>query len=332
MNPFIHLAAAGFFSVIPMLFYLILIWLMDRYEREPFWLLSLNFLWGATGAIMFGIIGSMIMDVGISQFIYQFANKSDAIELHNLAGAVVVAPMVEESTKGAFLLLTALSRNFDGPVDGAVYGGAVGLGFGMTENFLYFLSFPKSYESLLFLIIVRTFFSAILHCCTQATLGAAIGFAKFRGLLAKFTIIPLGLAAAMFLHFTWNLTVSFESTAVLGFIFMIVVIIIIFTIFQFGVYREGRIILQELSEETNYGIIPKEHLKYIPYTTRRFKRGWLQGRINQRDYVKTATKLALRKHQYRTIKSAGLKKSYLREIDNLRNKIANMLYYAQYPA
>jgi hypothetical protein len=98
------------------------------------------------------------------------------------------------------------------------------------------------------------------------------------------------------------------------------------------VYREGRIILQELSEETNYGIIPKEHLKYIPYTTRRFKRGWLQGRINQRDYVKTATKLALRKHQYRTIKSAGLKKSYLREIDNLRNKIANMLYYAQYPA
>jgi RsiW-degrading membrane proteinase PrsW (M82 family) len=332
MNPFIHLAAAGFFSVIPMLFYLILIWLMDRYEREPFWLLSLNFLWGATGAIIFGIIGSMIMDVGISQFIYQFANKSDAIELHNLAGAVVVAPMVEESTKGAFLLLTALSRNFDGPVDGAVYGGAVGLGFGMTENFLYFLSFPKSYESLLFLIIVRTFFSAILHCCTQATLGAAIGFAKFRGLLAKFTIIPLGLAAAMFLHFTWNLTVSFESTAVLGFIFMIVVIIIIFTIFQFGVYREGRIILQELSEETNYGIIPKEHLKYIPYSSRRFKHGWLQGRINQRDYVKTATKLALRKHQYRTIKSTVLKKSYLKEIDNLRNKIANMLYYAQYPA
>ena len=108
---------------------------MDRYEREPFWLLSLNFLWGSTGAIMFGIIGSLIMGIGVSEFIYQFANKSDAVTLSNIAGAVVVAPLVEESTKGAFLLIVAFSRNFDGPVDGAVYGGAIGLGFGMTEIF-----------------------------------------------------------------------------------------------------------------------------------------------------------------------------------------------------
>src|ERR1044072_795949 len=136
MNPFLHLLAAGFFSVVPMLFYLVIIWLMDRYEREPFWLVSINFLWGATGAIIFGIIGSIIMGIGVTQFIYQFYNQSDAGTLNNLAGAVVVAPMVEESTKGIFLLIISLSRNFDGPVDGAVYGGAVGLGFGMTENFL----------------------------------------------------------------------------------------------------------------------------------------------------------------------------------------------------
>jgi RsiW-degrading membrane proteinase PrsW (M82 family) len=329
MNPVVHLFLAGFFSVIPMLFYLILIWLMDRYEREPFWLLSLNFLWGATGAIIFGIIGSIIMGIGISEFIYQFATESDAVELNNIAGAVIVAPMVEESTKGVFLLITALSRNFDGPVDGAVYGGAIGLGFGMTENFLYFLSFPTSYESLFFLIIIRTLFSAILHCCTQATLGAAIGYAKFRSPLAKLIIIPLGLATAMFMHFMWNLTVSFESTAFIGFVFIFIAVIIIFTVFQFGVYQEGRIIQRELSEETNYGIIPKEHLKYIPYTTRRYKKGWLTGRINQREYVKAATKLALRKHQYRIIKQSS-KTSYLNEIQNLRNKITNMLYYAQY--
>lgn len=167
MNPLIHLFLSGFFSVVPILFYLILIWLMDRYEREPFWLLSLNFVWGATGAIIFGIIGSMIMGIGVSEFIYEFANKTDAETLNNIAGTVVVAPLVEESTKGIFLLIVALSRNFDGPVDGAVYGGAIGLGFGMTENFLYFLSYPTSYESLIFLVIIRTLFSAVLHCCTQ---------------------------------------------------------------------------------------------------------------------------------------------------------------------
>jgi RsiW-degrading membrane proteinase PrsW (M82 family) len=321
MNPIIHLFVAGFFSVVPMVFYLLIIWFMDRYEREPFWLVGLHFFWGATGAIIFGIIGSIIMGLGVTEFIYQFANKSDVNSLNNIAGAVVVAPLVEESTKGIFVLLMSLNRNFDGPVDGAVYGGAVGLGFGMTENFLYFMSYGKTVESLLFLIIIRTLFSAVLHCCTQAVFGAAIGFAKFRSPLVKLTVIPLGLATAMFMHFVWNLTVSFNSTALLGFLFMIMAVIIIFILFQYGVYREGKIILKELSDESNTtGYIPKEHLAFLPYTSKRFKRGWLPAGINQREYVKSAIKLALRKEQVKHLKGTKLV-TYQREIDVLRGKI-----------
>jgi len=329
MNPFIHLFLAGFFSVVPMVMYLVIIWWMDRYEREPFWLVSLNFIWGATGAIIFGIIGSIIMGLGVSEFIYQFANDSDVGTLNNLAGAVVVAPLVEESTKGIFLLIIAFSKNFDGPVDGAVYGGAVGLGFGMTENFLYFLSFPHDYAGLFMLIIIRTLFSAVLHCCTQAVFGAAIGYAKFKGLFAKLTIIPLGLGLAMFMHFTWNLTVSFNSTALLGFVFMVFAVIIIFIVFQFAVYHEGKIILRELTDESNTtGYIPKEHLYYLPFTSKRFKKGWLPGNINQKIYVKTAIKLALRKNQVKSLKS-GSGSGYIKDVESLRNKIYSMLYYNQ---
>ncbi len=329
MNPILHLLVAGFFSVVPMIFYLLIIWLMDRYEREPFWLVSLNFMWGATGAIIFGIIGSIIMGLGVSEFIYQFANQNDAVQLNNIAGAVAVAPLVEESTKGIFLLIISLSRQFDGPVDGAVYGGAVGLGFGMTENFLYFMSYGKTVESLLYLIIIRTLFSAVLHCCTQATFGAAIGYAKFKGLLAKMTIIPLGLATAMFMHFTWNLTVSFEQTALLGFLFMIFTVIVIFTVFQFGVYHEGKIILRELTDESNTtGYIPKEHLKFLPYTSKRYKKGWLPANINQKDYVKSATKLALRKNQVKTLRS-NAKIAYQRDVDSLRSRIYSLLFANQ---
>jgi RsiW-degrading membrane proteinase PrsW (M82 family) len=321
MNPLIHLFLAGFFSVVPMIFYLLIIWFMDRYEREPLWQVGLHFFWGATGAIIFGIIGSIIMGIGVSQFIFQFANNSDGSTLNNIAGAVVVAPLVEESTKGIFVLLMAFSRNFDGPVDGAVYGGAVGLGFGMTENFLYFMSYGKTVESLLYLIIIRTLFSAVLHCCTQATFGAAIGFAKFRGPLAKLTIIPLGLATAMFMHFTWNLTVSFSSTALIGFLFMIMAVIIIFVLFQFGVYREGKIILKELTDEANTtGYIPKEHLLYLPFTSKRYKKGWLPANVNQKAYVKTAVKLALRKDQAKHLKGNSLV-SYKKDIEVLRFKI-----------
>jgi RsiW-degrading membrane proteinase PrsW (M82 family) len=326
MNPLIHLFLAGFFSVVPMIIYLVIIWWMDRYEREPFWLVSLNFLWGATGAIIFGIIGSIIMGLGISEFIYQFANESDAVTLQALAGPVIVAPVVEEMTKGIFLLIFSLSRQFDGPVDGAVYGGAIGLGFGMTENFLYFLNFPSDYIGLFTLIIIRTLFSAVLHLCCQAVFGAAIGFAKFRGMLAKMTIIPLGLAAAMFMHFVWNLSVSFNSTAIIGFVFMIFTVIIIFVIFQFAVHHEGKIILKELTDEANStGYIPHDHLRFLPFTSKRHKRGWLPVHVNQKEYIKSAIKLAMRKNQLKKVKPSS-QMIYIREIDFLRHKIYNMLF------
>ena len=112
---------------------------------------------------------------------------------------------------------------------------------------------------------------------------------------------------------------------------MILAVIIIFTVFQFGVYHDGKIIMRELNEESAMGIIPQEHLKFLPYTSRRFKRGWLQGKINQKEYVKTATKLALRKHQARTLKSSA-QVTYLREVEILRTKITSMLYYANNPS
>ena len=331
MDILIRFALSGFFSVVPMVFYLVVIWFMDRYEREPFWLVGLHFMWGATGAIMFGIIGSMIMGVGLSEFIIQFASRTDAQKINTLAGAVVVAPLVEECAKGVFVLVMSVNRNFDGPIDGAVYGGAVGLGFGMTENFLYFMSYGKTIESLLTLIIIRTLFSAVLHCCTQATFGAAIGFAKFRSPGVKLLVIPLGLITAMFIHFMWNLTVSFQSTELLGFVFMIVLVTFYFIAFQFGVYHEGKIILKELTDESNTtGYIPKAHLAYLPYTSRRFKKGWLPPTVDQRAYVKASVKLAFRKHQVKHMKGNSLA-SYQADIDSLRRKIYSMLFTQKQP-
>ncbi len=49
----------------------------------------------------------------------------------------------------ALVALFYLARQeFDGPLDGIVYGALIGFGFSMTENLLYFLHYP-SYDSLL---------------------------------------------------------------------------------------------------------------------------------------------------------------------------------------
>ena len=49
-----------------------------------------------------------------------------------------LAPLIEEPTKAIILFAIVRSRHFDNTTDGFVYGAAAGLGFAMTENFMYF--------------------------------------------------------------------------------------------------------------------------------------------------------------------------------------------------
>jgi protease PrsW len=318
--------ASLFAAFVPMFIYLMLIWWMDRNEREPFWMLLLNFIWGATGAIVLGIIGSIIFQIPLSQGI-EFLTGSRSSELMDLSGAVITAPVVEESTKGIFLVLMSFMKRFDGVVDGVVYGGAIGLGFGMTENFLYFVSFGTDFTSWFILVIIRTLFSAVLHCMAQATFGGFLGYAKFKPAIFKVFLIPIGFFLAMFLHFTWNLTVSFEETSIIGMAFLVIYTFSIIAILQVALYMEGKTIANELREESGNGIIPAEHLNYLPYVTRRNKYGWCSIGVNQKEYVRTSIELALRKYQFKNTKG-NRQKNYLRDVENLRYKIQMMFYNA----
>ena len=43
-------------ALIPTIVYVLLVWWLDRYEKEPLWLLALAFLWGAVPAAIFSIL------------------------------------------------------------------------------------------------------------------------------------------------------------------------------------------------------------------------------------------------------------------------------------
>ncbi len=83
---------SAFAAIIPMSIYLILIWKFDRYDREPFKLVLTNYLWGALGAIVLALVGSLFFTTIASFFI------KDSIQLSRFS-AIVVAPIVEEITK-----------------------------------------------------------------------------------------------------------------------------------------------------------------------------------------------------------------------------------------
>ena len=306
--------ASIFAAVIPMSAYLVLIWLVDRYDREPFSLVLKNYLWGALGAIFLALIGSIFLSTIIAFFV-------DAKILKNIS-TFFVAPFVEEITKGLFLLITIRSRKFDNLTDGIVYGGAIGLGFGMTENFLYFISYSTSLSDWVTIVVIRTLFSAVMHCVSTATFGAALGYAKFKTGSSKITIPLLGLFTAMLIHFTWNFSISFESTAVLGFIFMIITIGIFITVFSISVLGERKIIFNELLEEAGSGLIPYNHLNILN-SSKRNRFGWVDESIRKL-YIRAATTLAFRKMEFK--KSKGDSRIfYLKDIEYYRNFIKNLL-------
>jgi Ca2+/Na+ antiporter len=210
--------------------------------------------------------------------------------------------------------------------DGIVYGGAIGQGFGMTENFLYFITYQSSMSAWVTMVVVRTLFSGVMHCVATATLGAFLGYAKFKNIFYKMTFPFIGLAAAIFIHFMWNYSITFESSELLGFLFMIATILIFILVFSISLQNERKIIYRELREEAENGVITMAHLEILNSPVRN-KLGWIDEKIRKL-YIQAATTLAFRKMQYRNTK--GYNKIYYENaVVEYRNYIQSLLASAE---
>jgi protease PrsW len=308
------------FAIIPMVFYLIVIWKLDRYDREPVWLVSLNFLWGAIGAIVFGYVASMFLRKELNLIFFKALSDMEI-------GAIVVAPLAEEISKGVFLLfVTSPLKDFDNMTDGVVYGAAIGLGFGMTENFIYFLGTSQNIEQWIKLVVARSFLSGVMHACSTAALGAFIGYAKFHASKQKGILVSIGLFTAMIIHFTWNYLVTRDNyNLIVCGLFIFIAVIVIFALFRISLTSEGKLIKSELAEESKNGFIPEDHLNYLPYTHLRNRKDWLPPSVDHLRYIKIATTLAFRKQQSRSCPERK-RAFYEQEIEDAREEISHLLY------
>jgi RsiW-degrading membrane proteinase PrsW (M82 family) len=117
-------------AVVPAVLYSLAIWWFDKYEKEPWGLLAATFLWGALPAIFVSLVAEVLLDIPFSAVLGEAVGQV-------IAGSAV-APVVEEVAKGFAISLIFLifRREFDGVLDGIVYGALVVFGFGMTENLL----------------------------------------------------------------------------------------------------------------------------------------------------------------------------------------------------
>ncbi len=238
----------------PMILYAIIVSLFDRYEKEPWWLVIGAFVWGAIVAAGASLILNTVFGASV-------AILTNDEFLADTAGAVISAPLVEETFKGLALLVILLffRHEFDSLLDGVIYGALVGFGFAATENVAYIL---KGYASggfggLLTLTIIRAIGIAFLHASLTACTG--LGLAAFRlGTGASRYLWPLvGYAAAIFFHSLHNATawIGNELLCVLGLAGNWIGYLGLFLFMAVMVWREGRIMRRQLSEEVSSGLI-----------------------------------------------------------------------------
>ena len=201
---FLPLTFALLASVIPTLIYVYLIWWCDRYEREPGWLLFTAFVWGAVPAVLLSLVAELAFQGPVGLGVPGVAD--------NLRQVVLISPVVEEIIKGLALLglFYFFRSEFDGVLDGIVYGALIGVGFGMTENFLYLVNAALGGWGALFdLTLLRSLLFGLNHAFYTAITGAALGFAVWQPTTGRKVATACGgLALAIAVHTLQNLSTA----------------------------------------------------------------------------------------------------------------------------
>jgi protease PrsW len=179
---------------------------VDRWEPEPPRTLLFAFLWGACVAALSALVinssAALVADAVLGQ------GSGDVL------GATVIAPIVEEAVKGAFVvgLLVFRRREFDGIVDGVVYAGLVAAGFAFTENILYLgRSFAEDGAligqngGVLAVLILRGLFSPFAHPLFTSMIGIGCGLAATSRIpVLRPMYVLVGYLLAVVLHAMWN--------------------------------------------------------------------------------------------------------------------------------
>ena len=100
MLVFLLVALSVLAATIPMFTFLGVVWWLDRYDREPIWMVALTFFWGAFGGAGLSLLGNTSLHLLIAGLL--------GAEQAEWMGPVLVAPLIEEPTKALVLLLVAM--------------------------------------------------------------------------------------------------------------------------------------------------------------------------------------------------------------------------------
>jgi protease PrsW len=248
-------------GVLPMAFYAWILYYLDRYEREPVKLLVGVYFWGAIIAAGAAFVINTITSSGI-----YFITRSEFAT--QLTISAIVAPIVEETLKGAAVLMVFLffRSEFDSLLDGLIYGGITALGFAATENawYIHQLGFLENgWAGLIKMTFIRVIMVGWQHPFYTSFIGLGLAFSRrAREPLLKWTAPFIGWTAAVIFHLLHNLFAGlFHSNA--GLVFTAIwdwsgylgLLLLIYLLIK----REQRWMKEYLAAELNQALLSSAH-------------------------------------------------------------------------
>ncbi|HEY0081264.1 MAG TPA: PrsW family intramembrane metalloprotease [Pyrinomonadaceae bacterium] len=317
-------------ATLPAPIYVALVLWIDRYESEPVWTLVTAFIWGAVVAVFVAAfvntIGSLIVASLISN------------EAGSFYGAVISAPIVEESMKAAALFGLYFWRHeeFDGVIDGIVYASMVGLGFAMTENIQYYGSaaLEGGVGGGVTLFVLRGMMAPFSHPLFTSMTGIGLGLAsQSKSGLVKFFAPACGLGLAIFLHALWNLSASVSAALyfVVYFLIMVPMFVAVLVSIYFALKREGRIVREQLRHDLERGYLTESELEILASVRGRmhasFKaltKGGYRSWRTRREFNRVASELAFHRNRvaqgHAVRDGAAVEELYIRQLSELRGQ------------
>jgi protease PrsW len=318
-------------SFVPAVIYAWVVYWLDRYEKEPRFLLGGIFLWGAVVATFGAIIASMLLEAGML-----LMTGSEVFA--DLSGTTIIAPLVEESLKGLAVLIIFLAfrTEFDSILDGIVYASVAALGFAATENvlYLYFQGYVEGdgWNGLMSLFVLRVLFGGWNHAVYTSFIGIGLALTRLsrRGCV-KFLAPVVGWILAMTVHGLHN-TMSVFLISQAGLSGMATVLLgdwlswlIMFLVVVWAIMREKRWTITYLPEEVTSGIITQRQFEIA-------RSSWAQvgTRLRAlkdkrykttRHFYQLCAELAQKKHQLETF---GKERGNDAIIERLRVQLAKL--------
>src|SRR5256886_6271810 len=294
---------------------------IDRYESEPLWMLATAFFWGALVAVLVAFIFNTSLSI-IAAIATHNAQVGEAF------GAVISAPIVEESSKALILLILFLWKKdeFDGILDGIVYAGMVGLGFAMTENVLYYgRAVQGGLGGLTFIFILRGMAAPFSHPLFTSMTGIGLGWSRQSDNgFVKVVAPAAGFMLAILLHATWNGTATFGGAVgffagyflIMGPAFIITLMVIFFSL-----RREGRIVRQFLYPDYQRGFFDAGEYEKLATIRGRMGLSWnamttkgFSGWQARRRYNQIASELAF--HRSRVARGLARDPNFAQQREN----------------